>query len=96
MAVANGLSWADPLIGARYHRELGNGFGLTTSADVGGFGLGAQIDWQILGTLDYRVNSRLDLHGGIRSLNFTYRGARAEFTEHIWSDPRGDAFHFNP
>ncbi len=57
VSVANGLSWADPLIGGRYHRELGNGFGLTASADVGGFGLGAQIDWQILGTLDYRVNS---------------------------------------
>ena len=96
VAVANGLSWADPLIGARYHRELGNGFGLTTSADVGGFGLGAQIDWQILGTLDYRVNSRLDLHGGIRSLNFTYRGARAEFTEHIYGPILAATFHFNP
>ena len=29
VTVANGLSWADPLLAARYHRELGNGFGVT-------------------------------------------------------------------
>ena len=31
-------SWTDPLIGARYHRDLGNGFALTAYGDVGGFG----------------------------------------------------------
>ncbi len=94
--IASGLSWADPLIGGRYHRELGNGFGATASADVGGFGLGAQIDWQILATLDYRFNSWIDLHGGIRSLNYTYRGARAEFTEHMYGPILGLTMHFDP
>ena len=35
--VTRDVSWADPLIAARYHRELGNGFGVTGYADVGGF-----------------------------------------------------------
>jgi hypothetical protein len=39
--VASGESWADPLIGARYHVDLGNGYGATAYGDVGGFGLGA-------------------------------------------------------
>src|SRR5947207_780478 len=36
--------WTDPLIGARYHRDLGNGFGLTAYGDIGGFGIGAHVD----------------------------------------------------
>jgi len=51
--VTRDVSWADPLIAARYHRELGNGFGVTGYADVGGFGAGADLDWQLLGTVDY-------------------------------------------
>ena len=77
ISVANGLSWADPLIGARYHRDLGNGFGATAYGDVGGFGLGAHIDWQVVGTIDYAFNSWIDLHGGLRSLNFSYGAPRA-------------------
>lgn len=81
---SRGLSWADPLIGARYHRDLGNGFGATAYGDVGGFGAGAHIDWQLVGTIDYAVNSAFELHGGIRSLNFNYGGARAEFNANIY------------
>jgi hypothetical protein len=71
-AVTRGTAWADPLIGARYHRDLGNGFGATVYGDVGGFGVGAHIDWQVLGTVDYAANSWIDLHAGFRSLNFNY------------------------
>src|SRR6185437_2199220 len=93
-AVNRSAGWADPLIGGRYHRELGNGFGLTAYGDVGGFGLGAQVDWQILLTLDYRLNSWVDLRGGIRSLNYTYRGKSAEFTEHMYGPILAATFHF--
>lgn len=65
-------SWADPLIAARYHRELGNGFGLTAYGDVGGFGIAAHTDWQITGVLDYVWNPSLTFHVGYRSLNVSY------------------------
>jgi hypothetical protein len=71
--------WADPLIGGRYHRELGNGFGLTAYGDVGGFGVGAHTDWQVLGTLDYALNPSWDLHLGYRSLNFSITGSEGRF-----------------
>ena len=54
--------WTDPLIGARYHRELGNGWGLTAYGDVGGFGVAAHTDWQVLGTIDYSLNPSWNLH----------------------------------
>lgn len=65
--------WADPLIAARYHRDFGNGLGLTAYGDVGGFGVGAHVDWQIIGTLDYALKSWATLRLGYRSLNFNYQ-----------------------
>jgi hypothetical protein len=69
--------WGDPLIGGRYHIDLPSGFlpsgfGLTAYGDVGGFGVGAHSDWQLIGTVDYTPTPWLNLHLGYRSLNFDY------------------------
>jgi hypothetical protein len=74
-SVARSDGWTDPLLGGRYHRELGNGFGLTAYGDVGGFGVGAHVDWQLIGTVDYAPNPWLNLHLGYRSLNFNYQAS---------------------
>jgi hypothetical protein len=79
VSVNPGGSWADPLIGGRYHRELGNGFALTGYGDVGGFGVGAHIDWQLLGTIDYALSPSWNLHLGYRSLNFNITGSEGRF-----------------
>src|SRR6201997_1785962 len=60
VSVTSGGGWADPLIGARYHRDLGNGFGLTAYGDFGGYGVGAHTDWQVLGTVDYSLHQSWD------------------------------------
>ncbi len=80
VTVANGLSWADPLIAARYHYDFGNGFAATAYGDLGGFGLGAHFDWQLLGTLDYALRPGLNLHFGFRSLNFSYGAPRTNIS----------------
>ena len=79
VSVTPGGGWTDPLIGARYHRELGNGFSLTAYGDVGGFGVGAHTDWQVLGTVDYTLSPSWDLHLGYRSLNFDITGSEGRF-----------------
>jgi hypothetical protein len=73
--VNRSASWVDPLIGGRYHIDLPTGwglFGLTAYGDVGGFGVGAHSDWQLIGTVDYTPTPWLNLHLGYRSLNFNY------------------------
>jgi hypothetical protein len=72
ISVSRSGSWTDPLIAARYHRDFGNGFGLTAYGDVGGFGIAAHADWEIIGTLDYTLKPWLDVHLGYRSLNVSY------------------------
>ncbi len=75
--------WADPLIAARYHRELGNGFGLTAYGDVGGFGVAAHVDWQVVGTIDYALKPWVALRLGYRSLNVTASGSNLGFDVHM-------------
>jgi hypothetical protein len=72
LGVDRRAGWGDPLIGGRYHFDFGNGFGLSAYGDVGGFDLGAHTDWQVIGTVDYALNSWINLHLGYRSLNFNY------------------------
>ena len=71
-SVNRSAGWGDPLIGGRYHIDLPSGFGLTAYGDVGGFGVGAHSDWQLIGTVDYTPTSWINLHLGYRSLNFDY------------------------
>jgi hypothetical protein len=94
VVVSNGLSWADPMLAARYHRDLGDGFGATAYADVGGFGVGANVDWQIAALIDYTVGPHLDLHAGFRTLNFNYDGPRANFNVHLYGPIFSGTVHF--
>ena len=76
-SVNRSASWVDPLIGGRYHIDLPagllpSGFGLTAYGDVGGFGVGAHSDWQLIGTVDYTPTPWLNLQLGYRTVNFNY------------------------
>ena len=76
---------------------LPSGFGLTAYGDVGGFGVGAHSDWQVLGTIDYTPNSWIDLHLGYRSLNFDYTasgGLDLGFNVHMKGPLLGATFKF--
>src|SRR3981189_1176540 len=64
-------AWADAIIAARYHRELAYGFGLSAYGDVGTGG--ANLDWQLIGTIDYIANSWLTMRAGYRALSFNYQ-----------------------
>jgi hypothetical protein len=95
-------SWVDPLIAGRYHIDLPSGFlpsgfGLTAYGDVGGFGLGAHSDWQVLGTIDYSPSPWIDLHLGYRSMNFNYTasgGLDLGFNVHMKGPLLGATFKF--
>jgi hypothetical protein len=88
--------WGDPLIAGRYHFDFGNGFGLTAYGDLGGFGLGAHTDWQLIGTVDYALNSWINLRVGYRSLNFNYSASDSNlgFDVHLRGPILGGTFRF--
>jgi hypothetical protein len=94
VSITNGGAWADPLLAVRYHYDFGNGFGATAYGDVGGFGLAANVDWQVIGTIDYAYRSWIDLHAGFRSLNFDYSLPRAGLDMHMYGPIIAATFRF--
>jgi hypothetical protein len=47
---------------------------LAVGGDVGGWGAGSQMDYQIAGELSYRIKPKLALGAGWRYLYLDYRG----------------------
>jgi len=65
-------TWVDPIVGLSGTVDLGNGFGLRGSADVGGFGVAADLDWQVVGALQYQYNQMVSFEAGYRYLDVDY------------------------
>ncbi len=65
-------TWVDPIIGIVGRVALGGGFALQAEGDVGGFGVASDLDWQLLGTLQYQVAESVALEAGYRYLAVDY------------------------
>src|SRR5262245_38723918 len=61
-------TWVDPIVGINGRIELGSGFALHAEADVGGFGAASDIEWQVLGGLQYQIAQSIALEAGYRYL----------------------------
>lgn len=74
-------NWVDPLIGSRIQVPLSPKLMATIAGDVGGWGAGAQMDYQIVGALSYKVKPKLALDAGWRYLYVDY--TRTHFTNEL-------------
>ena len=52
-----------PVFGARFRTPLGGSWGATVYGDVGGFGIGSDLSWQALGTVEYDLSKHWQLGG---------------------------------
>lgn len=68
--------WLDPVATARLTARLDGPWSVTVIGDVGGFGVGSQLTWQAIGTLNYAWNENWTLHAGYRALHVDYRKGR--------------------
>jgi hypothetical protein len=74
-------SWVDPLVGGRITGILTPKMGVTVGGDVGGWGVGSQIDYQAFGLLGYRIKPALALQAGYRYLYFDRRRASGAYLD---------------
>ena len=47
------LEWVDPFVGFRLRHEMGPSKELSLEADFGGFGVGSDFSWQVVGTYGF-------------------------------------------
>jgi hypothetical protein len=66
-------NWVDPLVGGRIAADLSRKTVFTLAGDVGGWGAGSQLEYQIVGLLGYKLNPAMTLLGGYRYLYVDYQ-----------------------
>jgi hypothetical protein len=71
-------SWVDPLVGGRIESPLSSKLVATVFGDVGGWGTGSQLEYQVGGVLGYKVKESTTLQAGYRYLDVNYRGGGAK------------------
>jgi len=66
-------SWTDPLVGGRIQTPLSQKAEVSIAGDVGGWGTGSQLDYQVVGLLGYKLKPKLTMQVGYRFLDVDYR-----------------------
>jgi hypothetical protein len=64
--------WIDPLIGLQYNVPFADVWRLNLRGDIGGFGVGADLTYQLLGNVRWQANDRLGVAFGYRLIAFDY------------------------
>ena len=65
-------TWVDPIVGGRTQVFLGNSVFVGAYGDIGGFGVGSHLSWQVQGTLGYKFNRKMFAEIGWRLLSENY------------------------
>ncbi len=70
-------NWVDPLVGVRIQTPISRRLEVNLAGDVGGWGVGAELDYQVAGFLGYKVKENVTLQAGYRYLDVSYNAGGA-------------------
>lgn len=86
--------WADPFIGGRFQLGLSERWLLSLRGDIGGFGVGSDLTWNVTALLGYRLSKRTTLAIGYRHLDIDYANGNFEFDAQFSGPYLGLSFRF--
>lgn len=66
------VDWVDPVVGVRAVVVPARNWRVTLWGDYGGFDVGADSTWQLIGLVGYTFDNGIDLFGGYRAYAFDY------------------------
>lgn len=66
------FGWADPVVGARAFLSLTDKLSLQAQADIGGFGVGSDLTWSVLATVNYTITDNVSVSAGYKVLDVDY------------------------
>lgn len=72
-AVKSEDNWLDPMVGFRVHQHFNERWSGLLRAEVGGFGVNADVAWQVFGMVGYDFNDRTTAFIGYRHAAVDYR-----------------------
>ncbi|MBV1916175.1 MAG: porin family protein [Pseudomonadales bacterium] len=70
--------WVDPIVGIDYRKVYLEKWRLFAHADIGGFGVGSDLSWQLSGFVGYMPSKNWNLYGGYRHLDIDYKSDNAK------------------
>lgn len=71
-AASKGDSWTDPVVGVTARYPINDTWTLGVRGDVGGFGIGSDLTWQMMATVNWKVRDNLEVVAGYRYLDADY------------------------
>jgi len=69
-------SWFDPTIGLRFAGSINDRWSYGALGDIGGFGVGSDLTWQLTGSFSYRMTNRSLFTFGYRYIDFDYEDGK--------------------
>jgi hypothetical protein len=66
-------NFVDPLVGGRIEAPLSQKTVFTLAGDVGGWGTGSQLEYQVVGALGYKLKPNMTMQAGYRYLYMDYQ-----------------------
>ena len=67
-AVSRTTTFVDPILGVRAEYDFGERWSVSGLAEVGGFGVGSELQWELVGRVGYRVGESTTIGVGYRHL----------------------------
>jgi opacity protein-like surface antigen len=65
-------TWFDPIVATRVSAPLGGKFGMSLYGDIGGFGVGSDLTWQGIATVNYQVSRKMTVGLGWRYFKINF------------------------
>ena len=75
LSFSGSQNFVDPVVGGRIDVDPVPKVEVTVLGDVGGWGTGSKLDYQVVGGLGYKITPRLTLQAGYRYMGVDYRSA---------------------
>lgn len=66
-------TWVDPMLVARVKSNASEKFNYQFRGEIGGFGIGSDLAWQIQAYLGYRFSKLFEMTGGYRIISLDYK-----------------------
>ena len=72
-------AWLDPIVGFNARASLADRFDVGLLANVGGFGVGSDLSYELLPRVSYSWNEIISLHAGYRELSMDFDSSDVEY-----------------